>query len=154
MLIPYPRGSWGIGRRREIRKKKVGPGSSREEITPVTREGGAWVIRDKGKDPSTLPSVRPSAADRRRGETVRRGSSRAWFRPATSHPVPKTQLWGREVEWTKACAFPLPPDPAQLASQKCLQGFPGGAVDKSPPANAGDTGSIPSPGRSYMPRGN
>ena len=34
------------------------------------------------------------------------------------------------------------------------RGFPGGAVDKNPPANAGDTGSIPGPGRSHMPRSN
>ena len=34
------------------------------------------------------------------------------------------------------------------------RGFPGGAVVKNPPANAGDTGSSPGPGRSHMPRGN
>ena len=28
-------------------------------------------------------------------------------------------------------------------------GFPGGAVVKNPPANAGDTGSSPGPGRSH-----
>jgi len=33
-------------------------------------------------------------------------------------------------------------------------GFPGGPVVKNPPANAGDTGSIPGPGRSHMPRRN
>ena len=33
-------------------------------------------------------------------------------------------------------------------------GFPGGAVVKTPPANAGDTGSIPGPGRSHMPQSN
>ena len=32
--------------------------------------------------------------------------------------------------------------------------FPGGAVVKNPPANAGDTGLSPGPGRSHMPRGN
>ena len=32
--------------------------------------------------------------------------------------------------------------------------FPGGPVVKNPPANAGDAGSIPGPGRSHMPRGN
>ena len=31
--------------------------------------------------------------------------------------------------------------------------FSGGPVVKNSPANAGDTGSIPSPGRFYMPRG-
>ena len=29
--------------------------------------------------------------------------------------------------------------------------FPGGAVVKNPPANAGDKGSSPGPGRSHMP---
>ena len=32
--------------------------------------------------------------------------------------------------------------------------FPGGAVVKNPPANAGDTGSSPDPGRSHMPQSN
>ena len=32
--------------------------------------------------------------------------------------------------------------------------FPGGAVVKNPPANAGDTGLIPGPGRSHMPWSN
>ena len=31
-------------------------------------------------------------------------------------------------------------------------GFPGGAVVENPPANAGDTGSSPGPGRSHMPQ--
>ena len=34
------------------------------------------------------------------------------------------------------------------------QGFPGGAVVGSLPANAGDTGSSPGLGRSHMPRSN
>ena len=33
-------------------------------------------------------------------------------------------------------------------------GFPGGTVVKNPPANAGDTGLSPAPGRSHMPRSN
>ena len=32
--------------------------------------------------------------------------------------------------------------------------FPGGAVVKNPPANAGDTGSIPGPGRPHMLQSN
>ena len=32
--------------------------------------------------------------------------------------------------------------------------FPGGAVVKNPPANAGDTGSSPGPGRTHMPWSN
>ena len=33
-------------------------------------------------------------------------------------------------------------------------GFPGGSVVKNPPSNAGDTGSVPDPGRLHMPQGN
>ena len=32
--------------------------------------------------------------------------------------------------------------------------FPGGAMAKNLPANAGDMGSSPGPGRSHMPQGN
>ena len=41
-------------------------------------------------------------------------------------------------------------------SQKALNlgDFPGGAVVKNPPANAGDMGSSPGPGRSHMPQSN
>ena len=39
-------------------------------------------------------------------------------------------------------------------SKKNLQGFPGGAVVESLPANAGDTGLSPGLGRSHMPRSN
>ena len=34
----------------------------------------------------------------------------------------------------------------------CGRVFPGDAVVKNPPANAGDTGSSPGPGRSHTPR--
>ena len=34
--------------------------------------------------------------------------------------------------------------------KKGLRDFPGGAVVKNPPANAGETGSSPGPGRSHM----
>ena len=35
---------------------------------------------------------------------------------------------------------------------KLLEGFPGGAVVENPPADAGDTGLSPGPGKSHMPR--
>ena len=40
--------------------------------------------------------------------------------------------------------------PAAAATKEWTRGFPGGAVVENPPANAGDTGSIPGPGRSHM----
>ena len=41
-----------------------------------------------------------------------------------------------------------------IIPQKKMQGFPGGAVVKNPPANAGDMGSSADPGRSHMSRSN
>ena len=42
-----------------------------------------------------------------------------------------------------------------MTSKKQASGdFPGGAVVQNPPANAGDTGSSPGPGRSHMTRSN
>ena len=41
-----------------------------------------------------------------------------------------------------------------IALLKNYLGFPGGTVIKNSPANAGDRGSIPGPGRSHMPRNN
>ena len=41
-----------------------------------------------------------------------------------------------------------------LGSEIGLAGFPGGAVVKNLPANAGDTGSSPGLGRSHMPWNN
>ena len=39
-----------------------------------------------------------------------------------------------------------------MYSKMAREGFPGGAVVESLPANAGDTGSSPGLGRSHMPR--
>ena len=38
-----------------------------------------------------------------------------------------------------------------IGYKKDIEGFLGGAVVKNPPANAGDTGSSPGPGRFHMP---
>ena len=40
-----------------------------------------------------------------------------------------------------------------LLKSKLLD-FPGGAVVENPPANEGDMGSSPDPGRSHMPQSN
>ena len=39
-------------------------------------------------------------------------------------------------------------------SRKGKEDFPGGAVVKNPPANAGDSGSSSGPGRSHMAQSN
>ena len=55
-----------------------------------------------------------------------------------------TDDWIKEVWYIHRMEY-------NLALRK-KEGFPGGAVVKNPPANAGDTGLIPGPGRSHMPR--
>ena len=50
-------------------------------------------------------------------------------------------------------------NPLKLINQErkpktIIQDFPGGAVVKNPPANAGDMGSSPGLGRSHVPRSN
>ena len=78
-----------------------------------------------------------------------------------------TDIWGRIILWCRELPvhcrilnsipglYPLDARSSiQLLHKKCLQGFPGGSVVKNPPANAGDTGSSPGPGRSHMLRSN
>ena len=42
----------------------------------------------------------------------------------------------------------------KLINMIMLLDFPGGPMLKNPPANIGDTGSTPAPGRVHMPQGN
>ena len=44
----------------------------------------------------------------------------------------------QEVGWQAKCS-----DHNKSKNEKRKEDFPGGTVDKTPPANAGDTGSIP-----------
>ena len=41
-----------------------------------------------------------------------------------------------------------------MTNQNISRGFPGGTLVGNPPANAGDMGLGPGPGRSHMPRSN
>ena len=56
----------------------------------------------------------------------------------------------REMGMPHCMYYVRPEDPSRMN----WWGFPGGAVGKNPPANAGDTGSSPGPGRSHMPWSN
>ena len=42
--------------------------------------------------------------------------------------------------------------PQKIKNKITIWGFPGGAAVRNSPANAGDMGSCPGPGRSHMPR--
>ena len=43
---------------------------------------------------------------------------------------------------------------SEVSQKENKMGFPGGTVVENPPANAGDMGSSPGPGRSHMPQSN
>ena len=61
-----------------------------------------------------------------------------------------------KVHLVKAMVFPVVMYGCEswtIKKAEC-RGFPGGTVEKNLPANAGDTGSIPGPGRFDMPWGN
>ena len=80
-----------------------------------------------------------------RGEGCLPREASQW--PGVDTPGP----WARSAPgWLCGCLAP-PSGPQFLHLKKKKRDFPGGAVVKSPPANAGDTGSSPGPGRSHMP---
>ena len=78
----------------------------------------------------------------------------AWRIPCTEKSLAGYGAWGcKDSHMTERLTHNV------ITSQKIilkveLQGFPGGLVGKNPPANAGDTSSIPGPGRFHMPRSN
>ena len=59
-----------------------------------------------------------------------------------------------EFKWESGGALKNTPSVELFLLKRVVWDFPGGAVVKNLPANAGDMGSIPSPGRSYMPQNN
>ena len=59
---------------------------------------------------------------------------------------------GEMISWVPFWEFSLKTPKESRPDKK--QGFPGGAVVENLPANAGDTGSSPGPGRFHMPRSN
>ena len=74
--------------------------------------------------------------------------------PNTQEAVKLTEFHRIVPSWASE-AGPLYSSMVQALEVVCPQegdmDFPGGPVVKNPPANAGDTGSIPAPGRSHMP---
>ena len=78
----------------------------------------------------------------------RRSSTHQWASTGPSHQEARHQK--QESYDPAACKTKF-----TNTDQNLLWGdFPGGAVVKKPPANAGDTGSSLGPGRSHMPRNN
>ena len=73
----------------------------------------------------------------------------------------KNIQWGKDSlfnkqcweNWTATCKR-IKLDYSHTMNKKKFKDFPGDTVVKNPPANAGDMGSIPAPGRSHMPRSN
>ena len=85
-----------------------------------------------------------------------RNDPRGYQRPILMTSVQYAIGWGqpREAEDSVSSRLFLPESQIQWDNQGRCRDFLGGAVVKNPPANAGDTGSSPGPGRSHMPRSN
>ena len=68
-------------------------------------------------------------------------------RDAAKHPTSRQEpaTWQRDI-WAKMSMA--------LSLRYSVEGFPGGPVVKNPPRNAGDTSSIPGPGRCHMSQSN
>ena len=58
------------------------------------------------------------------------------------HEFGGEKIQNEEINWMK--------EDRKYCGNGSIQGFPGGLVVKNPSASAGDTGSIPDPGRSHM----
>ena len=81
--------------------------------------------------------------------TLRAGD---WEAPyAKSHT--RRAIYVYDIKLLNDCCFHASPGGLRVGLGKVKtggRGFPGGSVVKNPPANAGDTGSIPDSGRSHM----
>ena len=65
------------------------------------------------------------------------------------------QYYLKHMGKNEACAFVFPSKRLRDRNIRySLWDFPGGAVVKNPPADAGDVGLIPGLGRSHMPQSN
>ena len=132
---------------------------------------------------SWSPRFSHSTPYRARGETrsLDQASGRVYALAAESSPViPTTSGFRVSQAWSpllwSTCLIVIPGNKSRLSSTRspgngffcvCADfrtkdrilkihplGFPGGSVVEKPPANAGDTGSIPGPGTSHLPWSN
>ena len=79
------------------------------------------------------------------------------LRASTAGVVGSIPGWGTKIPRAALCCQKQTNKKEKKKSPKLGEvtlDFPGGAVVKNPPANAGDTGLSPGPGRSHMPRSN
>ena len=85
-------------------------------------------------------------------------STLAWKIPCMGEPggLPSMGSHGVGHDWSNLAAAAAAAEymyvTKSLNQKYIVEGFPGSIVEKNLPANAGDTGSIPGPGRFHMPR--
>ena len=105
---------------------------------------------------SLLPRDAPSTGERSfhaGGHAKVLGQENAWSVQGTAEcwsEVNRKKITGDEAEGVTGQIV----DGLQILFKILGKGFLGGTVVKNLPANAGDMGSSPGPGRSHMPRSN
>ena len=90
------------------------------------------------------------------GSELRQVAGSPWLVSVLWHRLPRRVLGVGPAQplckWNAADFWPQVPETLlRPSSRRTLLGSPGVSVVKSLPANAGDAGSIPGPGRSHMP---
>ena len=85
------------------------------------------------------------------GDSALEGGGKAWSLILLAKPTCGSSrgMWLPLDKNTARQAKPL----GEVRGKSQREGFPGGSVVKNAPANAGETGWIPHPGRSHMPWG-
>ena len=97
------------------------------------------------------PSLSAGRIHRYSKEAARYPAAGALKGSGTQTWWPQTLFCFRDTDLPKTQNFPLK---NFLLKEKDFKGFPGGPVVKNLPANTGDTGSIPDPGRSHVLQSN
>ena len=82
----------------------------------------------------------------------------ACYEQESHRSTEQTIKWSTWVHWNSGPCSPFSNINKikiwETVKNQIMRDFPGGPVVKNPPANAGDTGSIPGPGRFHMPLSN
>ena len=155
--------SWTARRSNQSILREINPDYSLKGLLLEAKALILWPLNGKsrliGKDPDAGKDWGHKEKHATEDDTVR------WHHQLNGHESEQTPGDG-EGQGSLACCSPwgckesdTTTTPLHSSSSKRffrrigIVDFPGGTVDKNPPSNAGDTGSIPDPGKSHIPQG-